>query len=107
MSSVTQAKCYPLLEKSTAHTVTDIVNYIPGIVANITILKKLTGEITVLSFDIGQGSSEKISAFDIFLLVIEGTAGLMIDRKSFNVATGEGIIVPAHSSLLRWAWLKQ
>ena len=53
-----------------------------------------------MSFDKGEGLSEKISPFDTFVQVIEGKADIVIDKKSHILNTGQGIIVPAHSSNL-------
>ena len=53
-----------------------------------------------LTFDKGEGLSEKISPFDTFVQVIEGKADIVIDKMSHILNTGQGIIVPAHSSNL-------
>jgi quercetin dioxygenase-like cupin family protein len=86
------------IEKSTAHIVVEIIEYIPNSVVIKTILKKSTGNISVMSFDSGEGLTEKTSPFDTFIQVIEGKAEMVIDGKACIVESGEGIIIPAHRS---------
>jgi quercetin dioxygenase-like cupin family protein len=62
-----------------------------------TIIKKSTGNISVMSFDSGEGLTEKISPFDSFDQIIEGKAEIVIDKISHVLASGEGIIIPAHT----------
>ena len=53
-----------------------------------------------MSFDSGEGLSEKKSPFDTFVQIIEGKADIVIDKISNILQTGQGIIIPAHSSNL-------
>ena len=84
------------LEKSTAYITVEIIEYIPNSVVIKTILKKSLGNISVMSFDSGEGLTEKISPFDTFAQIIEGKAEIVIDGKSFVLDTGQSIIIPAH-----------
>lgn len=86
------------LEKSKAYISVEIIEYIPNSVVSKTILKKSTGNISVMSFDSGEGLTEKISPFDTFAQIIEGKAEIVIDGKSFLLETGQSIIIPAHKS---------
>lgn len=88
------------LEKAKAHITVEIIEYVPNSVVIKTILKKSTGNISVFSFDSGEGLTEKISPFDTFTQIIEGKAELVIDGKSVKLETGQSIIVPAHKSSL-------
>ena len=88
------------LQKSHSYIVVEIIEYITNSVVSKTIIKKSTGNVTAMSFDKGEGLSEKISPFDTFVQVIEGKADIVIDKKSHILNTGQGIIVPAHSSNL-------
>jgi quercetin dioxygenase-like cupin family protein len=88
------------LEKAKAHIIVEIIEYVPNSVVNKTILKKSTGNISVMSFDTGEGLTEKTSPFDTFLQVIDGKAEVVIDGKTNLLETGQGIIVPAHRSNL-------
>lgn len=84
------------LEKAKTYISVEIIEYIPNSVVIKTILKKSTGNISVMSFDSGEGLTEKTSPFDTFAQIIEGKAEIVIDGKSFLLNTGESIIIPAH-----------
>jgi quercetin dioxygenase-like cupin family protein len=49
-----------------------------------------------MSFEMGEGLTEKISPFDTFAQIIEGNAEIIIDGTSFLLQTGQAIIMPAH-----------
>ncbi len=85
------------IEKSKAHIIVEIIQYIPNAVVSKTIIKKTTGNITVSSFDAGEELGERISPFDNYIQIIDGTAELTIDDKKFKLKLGEGIVIPAHS----------
>lgn len=78
----------------------EIIEYVPNSVVCKTILRKSTGNISVMSFDTGEGLAEKTSSFDIFAQIIEGSAQIVIDGKSNLVKTGQSIIIPAFKSNL-------
>ena len=84
------------IEKSTALIMVEIIEYIPNSVVSKTILKKSTGNISVMSFDSGEGLTEKTSPFETYAQIIEGKAEIVIDGKSFLLETGQSIIIPAH-----------
>ena len=86
----------PELEKSKAHIIVEIIEYVAGSVVIKTIIKKSTGNISVMSFDTGEGLTEKTSPFDTFAQIIDGKAELVIDKVSHVLESGEGIIIPAH-----------
>jgi mannose-6-phosphate isomerase-like protein (cupin superfamily) len=89
---------YIEVEKSTAHIIVEIIEYVPNSVVIKTILKKSTGNISVMSFDSGEGLTEKTSPFDTFMQIIEGKAEIVIDGKASILESGQGIIIPAHRS---------
>jgi len=82
------------LEKSKAHIIVEIIEYMPNSVVIKTIIKKSTGNISIMSFDSGEGLTEKTSPFDTFIQIIEGKA----DKISHLLQTGMGITIPSHSS---------
>ncbi|MBL0233100.1 MAG: cupin domain-containing protein [Chitinophagaceae bacterium] len=84
------------LEKSKAHIIVEIIEYMANSVVIKTIIKKSTGNISVMSFDSGEGLTEKSSPFDTFVQIIEGHAEIVIDAVSHRLNSGEGIIIPAH-----------
>ena len=85
------------LEKSISHIIVEIIEYVPNSVVIKTIIKKSTGNISVMSFDSGEGLTEKTSPFDTFAQIIEGKAEIVIDKKSNVLNSGQGIIIPAHA----------
>ena len=82
--------------KSTPHIIVEILEYCDNCVIIKTILKKSTGNVSVMSFDAGEGSAEKITPFDTFVQIIEGKAEVLIDGRSNVLLTGQGIVIPAH-----------
>src|SRR5687768_6784281 len=85
------------LEKSKSHIIVEIIEYVPNSVVIKTIIKKSSGNISVMSFDSGEGLTEKTSPFDTFAQIIEGRAEIVIDNESILLESGQGIIIPAHS----------
>ena len=85
------------LEKSKAHIIVEIIEYMTNSVVIKTIIKKSTGNISVMSFDSGEGLTEKTSPFDTFAQIIEGKAEIVIDKISHILHSGQGIIIPAHA----------
>jgi hypothetical protein len=59
------------VEKSKALITVEIIEYIPNSIVIKTILKKSTGNISVMSVDSGEGLTEKISPFDTFAQIID------------------------------------
>ena len=86
------------IDKSVAQIIVELIEYIPNSVLSKTIMKKTTGNVTVVSFDTGEALTEKISPFDTFIQIIEGRAEIIIDKNSNCLECGQGIIIPAHSS---------
>lgn len=85
------------LEKAKVFIVVEIIEYVPNSVVIKTIIKKTTGNVSAVSFDSGEALAEKTSAFDTFILVIEGKAQIYIDDKANLLETGQSIIIPANS----------
>jgi|SRR5450432_1577288 len=85
------------LAKAISHIVVEIIEYIPNSVVIKTIIKKSTGNISIMSFDSGEGLTEKTTPFDTFTQIIEGRACIVIDKISHLLQSGEGIVIPAHS----------
>lgn len=85
------------IQKGEAHITVEIIEYVPNSVVIKTILKKSTGNISVVSVDSGEELSEKVSPFDTFVQVIDGKVELVIDSKMNLLLTGDSIIIPAHA----------
>lgn len=86
------------IEKSKTHILIEIIEYVPNSVVSRTIIKKTTGNVSIVAIDIGEVMADKISPFDTFIQIIEGTAIVVIEDISKLLKTGEGIIIPAHTS---------
>ncbi len=74
----------------------DEIAYADGAVISKTLLKKETGNITLFSFDKGQGLSEHTSPFDAVVQVVEGEGAFIIDGDMKTAKEGEMIIMPAN-----------
>jgi len=85
------------LEKSKAHVIIEIIEYVANSVVSRTIIKKTTGNMTISSFDVGEELTEKISPYDNYIQIIDGAAELEIDNTKYILRAGQGIIIPAHS----------
>jgi quercetin dioxygenase-like cupin family protein len=81
--------------KGKALNLKTLVDYSAGAVVSRTLLKKETGNITLFSFDKGQGLSEHTSPFDAVVEVVEGEGTFIIDGAPQTVKAGEMIIMPA------------
>lgn len=88
------------VEKSVAFITVEIIEYIANSVVMKTILKKSTGNISVMSFDSGEGLTEKTSPFDTFAQIIDGQAEMVISGVSTLLSTGDSIVIPAHAANL-------
>ncbi len=86
------------IEKSKSHILIEIIEYVPNSIVSKTIIRRTTGNISVVAIDTGEALAEKISPFDTFIQIIEGEAEIVIDDESNTLLMGQGIIIPAHTS---------
>lgn len=86
------------VEKSKMHIMIEIIEYVPNSVVTRTIIRKTTGNVSVVAIDTGEILAEKISPYDTFVQIIDGKAEIEIDHKLILLNTGEAIIIPAHIS---------
>lgn len=84
------------IKKATPHIVVEIIQYIPNAVVSKTIIKKVTGNITALSFDMGEELAEKTSPFDTYIQIIDGIANLTINKTEYQLSLGQGIVIPGN-----------
>ncbi len=87
-------------EVAKALIIVEIIEYVPNSVLSKTIIKKSTGNISVMSFDTGESLTERTSPFDTFAQIIDGKAEILIDGISHQLISGQGIVIPAHRSNL-------
>ena len=85
------------LKKAVSHIIVEIIEYVPNSVVIKTIIKKSTGNISIMSFDSGEGLTEKTTPFDTFAQIIEGKAEIVINKIPHLLESGQGIIIPAHA----------
>lgn len=85
------------IEKGKVLITVEIIEYIPNSVVIKTILKKSTGNVSVMSFDSGEGLTEKTTPFDTFVQIIEGSAEIVIKGICQVLLTGQSIVIPAHA----------
>lgn len=81
---------------SAVYNLADQVAYAAGAVVSKTISKKNTGNITLFSFDKGQGLSEHTAPFDAFIQILDGQAQITIGGKTYNLKANECIMMPAN-----------
>lgn len=86
------------VEKSKTLITVEIIEYVHNSVVIKTILKKSTGNVSVMSFDSGEGLTEKKTPFDTYVQIIEGKAEIVISGKSNILLSGQSIVIPAHAS---------
>jgi quercetin dioxygenase-like cupin family protein len=86
------------IEKSKLLITVEIIEYLANSVVIKTILKKSTGNISVMSFDSGEGLNEKTTPFDSFVQIIEGKAEIVIDKVPHELSMVQSIVIPAHSA---------
>jgi quercetin dioxygenase-like cupin family protein len=85
------------LEKGQQHIIVEIIEYLPNAVVSRTIIKKTTGNVTVMAFALGEELGDKTIPFDSFVQVIDGEADVTIANKLHHIKLGSGIIIPAHA----------
>ena len=85
------------IHKSEPLIMVEIIEYESNSVVIKTIIKKTTGNVSVISLDEGEGLIERISPFDSFAQIIDGRAEIVIDGQSNYLNTGQSIIIPAHT----------
>ncbi len=78
----------------------DVVNFIDyqdGTVVSKMLLNKNGGNVTLFSFDEGEGLSEHTAPFDALIYVIEGEADIVISKKSHVLKAGQVVLMPANA----------
>ena len=83
-------------EKGIVLNMPSLVDYSEGGVVSKQVLKNDVGNVTLFSFDKGQGLSEHTAPFDAMVQVLDGTAEIRIGGNPLKVKAGETIIMPAN-----------
>ena len=74
-----------------------LIEYAEGGVISKQLIKNPAGNITLFSFDKGEGLSEHRAPFDALVQVLEGTADISVNGNLFTVKAGESIVFPANA----------
>lgn len=83
-------------EKAKIFNLNNSVEYSDNGVVSKTVLKKETGNISVFSFDKGEGLSEHTAPFDAMIMVIDGKGEIIIGGNPFILEAGQSIIMPGN-----------
>ena len=84
--------------KGKAFNLLNFIEYSDGSVVSKTLLKKEIGNITLFSFDRGQGLSEHTAPFDAVVQILDGEAEITIGGQPQTVTAGDMLIMPANVS---------
>ncbi len=87
-----------LFSKGKVLNLEEMVEYSSGGVISKQVLKNQSGNITLFSFDKGQGLTEHTAPFDAVVQVLDGEAQITIGGIPNQVKKGETIIMPANVS---------
>jgi quercetin dioxygenase-like cupin family protein len=83
------------LYKAQPVAIKDAIEYASDSVVSKTLIKKETGTQTLFAFDKGQALSEHTAPFDASVLILDGTAEIIIGGESHFLNEGEFVIMPA------------
>ena len=84
-----------VFQKGVILDIEQMVEYSAGGVISKQILKNEVGNITLFSFDKGQGLSEHTAPFDALVQILDGKAEITIGGKPLSLTTGQSVIMPA------------
>lgn len=83
-------------EKGVVLNMSEMIEYSTGGVISKQVLKNEAGNITLFSFDEGQGLSEHSAPFDAVVEILDGEAKITIGGKPLILKKGETVIMPAN-----------
>lgn len=84
-----------IFEKGMVLNLIQLIDYSEGGIVSKQVLKSNAGNITLFSFDKGQGLSEHTAPFDAMVQVLDGKVQIQIGGKPFSLEAGQTIIMPA------------
>jgi quercetin dioxygenase-like cupin family protein len=73
----------------------EMVSYQIGSVVSRQITKAEAGNVTLFAFDAGQELSEHTAPFDALVYIVDGEAEIVISGTSFQLKSGDAIVMPA------------
>jgi len=84
------------LPHAQATRLTDLLAIEPSAVVSRVLLRRNTGNITLFTFDRGQGLSEHTAPFDAYVQVLDGELELTIGGSPVRAVAGEAVVMPAN-----------
>ena len=84
-------------KKGVVLNLASLVEYSEGGVISKQLIKSPVGNVTLFSFDKGEGLSEHRAPFDAIVQVLEGVVNIVLDGKVFTLKAGESIVFPANA----------
>jgi quercetin dioxygenase-like cupin family protein len=84
------------IETSNIFLPAESITYSEGSVVSKTILKKPSGNITLFSFDKGEGLAEHSSPHEALVQLLDGQAEITISGIPYQLQAGQSIILPAN-----------
>lgn len=84
-----------LFQKGEILKLKEMIDYSSGGIVSKQVMKSSSGNITLFSFDKGQGLSEHIAPFDAMIQILEGESEVIVGGKLMNLKEGESVILPA------------
>lgn len=85
-----------IFKKGETLILSNLIDYSEGGVISKQVLKNEAGNITLFSFDKGQGLTEHTAPFDAMVQVLDGEVEIKIGGEPHILKTAESIIMPAN-----------
>ena len=85
-----------LFQKGIVVDLKSLVDYSVGGVISKQIIKSAAGNVTLFSFDKGEGLSEHTAPFDALVQILEGEMEIVVDGNHFKMKEGESLVLPAN-----------
>jgi len=86
----------PGLATQTVYAMEDLVDYNDDSIVSRALMNSRSGSLTLFAFAEGQRLSEHTCPYNACAHVLDGTAEITIDGKSFFVGAGQMIVMPGH-----------
>ena len=81
---------------STIYTLSEAVLYSEGSIVSKVIAKSKNVNLTLFAFDAGQNLSKHSSPFNAMIQLLDGSARIEIGEESYELSSGNMIIMPAN-----------
>lgn len=85
-----------LFKKASVLNLKQSVDYSEGGIISKQVVKNNSGNLTLFSFDKGQGLSQHTAPFDAVVQILDGEAEVILDGVPHLLKEGETIIMPAN-----------